>query len=42
MVIWTGPDPSPGGALDPALLPGTVADEAAIAEMMGQFKLCEQ
>ncbi len=42
MVIWTGPDPSPGGALDPALLPGTVADEEAIAGMMGQFKLCEQ
>ncbi|MBL0212050.1 MAG: hypothetical protein IPQ13_14240 [Holophagaceae bacterium] len=41
MVIWAGPDPSSGGALDPAQLSGTVADEGAIAEMMGLFKLCE-
>ena len=42
MVIWTGPDPSSGGVLDPVLIPDTVADEGAIAEMMGLFKLCEQ
>jgi hypothetical protein len=41
MVIWTGPDPGSGASLDPALIPGTVADEGAIAEMMGLFKLCE-
>ncbi len=42
MLIWAGPDPTSGGSLDQALIPGTVADEDAIAGMVGQFRLCEQ
>jgi hypothetical protein len=39
IAIWTGPDPAPSAALDPAPA-GSVADESAIASFMGQFSLC--
>lgn len=40
MGIWFGPDPSPDTAVESVDWSGSVADESAMREFMGHFKLC--
>jgi hypothetical protein len=40
MGIWFGPDPAPETAVESVDWAGSVADEAAMRDFLGHFKLC--